>query len=246
VALVDLRGRESEPAVRALAGVDGGLLVGWEADGELVGCIGLTRDERCGLVLRSVAVAAGRQGQGIGRAMVDALADVATTDRLIAESDAESVGFFEQCGFTVEPAGPGRFSCTRSIDPTPAPSEPAITLTELERAIRSAWSAETSADPDEWSEENPARGQCDVTALLVRELLGGEILIANVIRDGERVERHGWNRLASGLVVDLTRSQFRRGERFDEPKVGEPIGVQRAPERYELFSARVDAELHRS
>jgi hypothetical protein len=51
---------------------------------------------------------------------------------------------------------------------------------ELELALRAAWSRETSEDPDEWSPANPSRGQCAVTALVIRELLGGEILIATV------------------------------------------------------------------
>ena len=52
-----------------------------------------------------------------------------------------------------------------------------------------------------------------MTALVVRELLGGEILIATVIPpEGESSERHAWNRLPSGEEVDLTREQFRAGE----------------------------------
>jgi hypothetical protein len=82
-----------------------------------------------------------------------------------------------------------------------------------------------------------------VTALLVRELLGGEILIANVIRAGKRVERHAWNRLASGIEVDLTHSQFHDGEQLAEPHVDEPIALQGAPERYELFASRVRTAL---
>ena len=119
----------------------------------------------------------------------------------------------------------------------------AATLQETEAAIRAAWGRETSDDPDEWSEENPARGQCAVTALLVRELLGGEILVANVLRDGRRVERHAWNRLLSGLTLDLTREQFVRGERFGEPAVEEPILTQRNPERFATLRARVRAQL---
>ncbi len=228
--------------MRALAGSGGGLPIGWEVDGELVGCVAVARDER-DAVLCSVVVAPGRRGQGIGRAMVDALADVATAERLVAEADSGSVGFFERCGFTVESAGNGDFRCTRAIEVTPAAAERAFTLAEVERAIEAAWSAETADDPREWSADNPAKGHCDVTALLVRELLGGEILIANVLLGGERVERHAWNRLPSGLVLDLTRSQFRRGEQFDEPKAGEPLALQRAAERYELFAARVRAQL---
>ena len=119
----------------------------------------------------------------------------------------------------------------------------AATLQETEAAIRAAWGRETSDDPDEWSEENPARGQCAVTALLVRELLGVEILVANVLRDGRRVERHAWNRLLSGLTLDLTREQFVRGERFGEPAAEEPKLTQRNPERFATLRTRVRAQL---
>ena len=82
-----------------------------------------------------------------------------------------------------------------------------------------------------------------MTALLVRDLLGGDILIANVVRGGKRVERHAWNRLASGLTVDLTREQFRAGESFTEPSVEEPLITRRNPERYETLAERARAAL---
>jgi hypothetical protein len=92
-----------------------------------------------------------------------------------------------------------------------------LTLAQLEQAIRESWSADLSEDPDEWSPENPARGQCDITSLVVHDFVGGEVLAAGVFLDGERVESHMWNRLASGVEVDLTREQFRRGETVGEP-----------------------------
>jgi hypothetical protein len=103
---------------------------------------------------------------------------------------------------------------------------------ELERAVRAGWSRETSEDPVEWSAENPSRGQCAVTALLLRELLGGEILIATVLpREGEPSERHAWNRLASGDEVDLTFDQFRAGETLGPPQVVEPDPRIYGPQR---------------
>lgn len=117
----------------------------------------------------------------------------------------------------------------------------ALTLADLERAIQDSWGRDTSDDPDEWSEGNPARGQCAVTALLVRELLGGEILLANVLVDGERVDRHAWNRLPSGLSVDLTRCQFQDGAELEDPTPGEPLLTDRA--RYELLASRVRQRL---
>jgi hypothetical protein len=118
----------------------------------------------------------------------------------------------------------------------PEPSR-AVTLAQLEDAIRGAWSAETGESPDDWTPELPSRHQCAATAAVVRDWLGGEILIANVLLDGRRVERHAWNRLASGLEVDLTRCQFTRGEQLGAPRVEEPVTLSRGS--YELLARRV-------
>jgi GNAT superfamily N-acetyltransferase len=45
------------------------------------------------LVVRSVAVAPERRRQGVGRGLLNALADVATARRLVAETDEDAVGF---------------------------------------------------------------------------------------------------------------------------------------------------------
>jgi hypothetical protein len=95
-------------------------------------------------------------------------------------------------------------------------------LADIESAIRSSWS-EQSCDPvalDEWSTDTPARGQCAVTALVVQDLLGGELLLAKVLNaDGSRQGLHYWNRLASGVELDLTRDQFSPTEIVQEPDV---------------------------
>lgn len=262
--LVNLRGREAEPKVRALLAFAHGspesveravdsyrdgswFLAGWEEDGDVLACAGVSRDERRDVVLHSVAVVPERRGRGIGRSLLDGLAEVANARRLVAETDADTVRFYERCGFTAEEVrskgGRKRFRCVRTLDVEPAPpgAAAAVTLAELERAIRASWGRETSDDPDEWTDDNPARGQCCATALLVRDLLGGDILIANVLSAGERIERHAWNRLPSGLTVDLSRSQYTNGEQFQEPRVGEPIHHDRC--RYELLAARVNALL---
>lgn len=115
---------------------------------------------------------------------------------------------------------------------------------ELELALRAAWSRETSEDPDEWSPANPSRGQCAVTALVIRELLGGEILIATVLpRDGEPRERHAWNRLPSGEEVDLTFDQFRGGETLGPAEVGEPDPRIYGSERLERMRSAVRERL---
>jgi GNAT superfamily N-acetyltransferase len=249
MALVDLSRDDPEavaliariPALGAAA-TGNSKLIGWDEDGEITAAVVAVRRDDA-IEVRYIAVLPELREHGSGRALLTTLADVVNAAELTAEADAETVGFFRACGFEAMPLErPGReiFKCILPIEAVPSPeAHNAVTLEALEGAVRSAWRADTADDPAAWSLENPARDHCDVTALLVRELLGGEILIANVIRDGRRIERHAWNRLPSGLTVDLTRSQFRDGEEFDAPRVGEPMVMQSAPERYARFAERV-------
>ena len=125
-----------------------------------------------------------------------------------------------------------------------------FTLAQLEEAIRESWSLDTAEEDDGWTPENPSRGQCDITSLVVHDFFGGEVLAAGVFLDGERVEAHMWNRLVSGIEVDLTRDQFRRGEVIGEPTVRtRPDTFDPAHPRYHRYeqylvlSERVRAQL---
>ncbi len=246
---VDLRHRaDDDPEVRALRGHAGGPVpvLGWSEDGELAGLIAVEHPADREVRLVDVFVREESRRRGIGRTLVDALVAGAMAERFVARCERDAVGFFERCGFTVLPADEGEgFECVRLFSPPPGAAEAvhALTLAGLEAAIRQSWSSETSADPDEWTPENPARGQCDVTATLVRSYLGGEILIANVLHEGRRVERHAWNRLPSGLTIDLTRDQFKRGELLGEPAAEEPLGLGNARERQGLLAERVEKAL---
>ena len=112
----------------------------------------------------------------------------------------------------------------------------AFTLAQLEEAIRSAWSEDTASDDNDWSPDNPSCGQCDITTLVVHDLLGGDVLAADVFLDGVRVEAHMWNRLPSGLEVDLTREQFRSGQVLGEPSVRtRPATFDPAHPRYHRY-----------
>ena len=89
---------------------------------------------------------------------------------------------------------------------------------------------------NDWTPDNPSCGQCDITTLVVHDLLGGEVLAADVFLDGERVEAHMWNRLPSGLEVDLTREQFRAGQVVGEPRVRErPATFEPTHPRYHRY-----------
>lgn len=77
--------------------------------------------------------------------------------------------------------------------------------------IRRAWCRETSSCPDEWSRENPARGQCAVTALILQDLTGG----GQLLRAEVNGESHYWLLTEDGVELDMTLCQF-----GDDPEIG--------------------------
>jgi hypothetical protein len=89
-----------------------------------------------------------------------------------------------------------------------------LILTDVELAIRASWSLDTCdpVDRPDWHQDNPARGQCGVTALVLNDLLGGDLVLGEVQVVGQRTGLHWWNRFGGGLEVDLTREQFRPDE----------------------------------
>jgi hypothetical protein len=72
---------------------------------------------------------------------------------------------------------------------------------EVQSALRKAWSSSTSS---QWTADNPAAGQCNVTALVIHELFGGELL-KTPLPAGD----HYYNRIG-GERYDFTASQFDR------------------------------------
>src|SRR5215510_1420343 len=72
---------------------------------------------------------------------------------------------------------------------------------QVARCLRKSWSL---ASARQWTKENPAAGQCNVTALLVHELFGGELLKTR-LPEGD----HFYNWI-SGHRYDFTESQFSR------------------------------------
>ncbi len=119
-----------------------------------------------------------------------------------------------------------------------------MTDTEMLRPIlRGAWGRDTCDPHDlpDWTPENPARGQCGVTALIVQELLGGDLVLGEVLVGGGRVGYHYWNRLPGGRDIDFTADQFRP----DEVVTGGTIqavpvgGPRRCREQWELLRGRV-------
>ena len=118
-----------------------------------------------------------------------------------------------------------------------------MTLADLQAAISAAWSLET-CDPSDvptWTPAEPSQGQCAVSALVVHDLLGGQLLEAEVLHaDGSHQGFHYWNRFV-GVDIDLTRRQFREGEVVQPPHLIErlPAFPWKAQEQYVIFRDRV-------
>lgn len=120
----------------------------------------------------------------------------------------------------------------------------AMTDERIAGALRESWSAETCdpVDLPAWCQANKARGQCGSTALVINDLLGGDLMIAEVLwPDGSRQGFHYWNLLPDGSEVDLTREQFTEGEVVQAGQVVKrpPGPPNRCREQYELLRRRV-------
>lgn len=74
-------------------------------------------------------------------------------------------------------------------------------------ALLKSWSNSTSS---KWLLENPAKGQCGVTSLVVHEIIGGEIL--------KTLMPEGWHfyNVKNGIRYDFTVSQFEKNIRYTD------------------------------
>jgi hypothetical protein len=92
---------------------------------------------------------------------------------------------------------------------------PTWTLSEIEAAVRSSWGSDTFFASAEYMARGSgklSRGQCGTTALVIQNLLGGDLLIADVEYEGRVEGVHYWNVMPGGVELDLTRDQFTAGE----------------------------------
>lgn len=95
-----------------------------------------------------------------------------------------------------------------------------MTVGDLQWACERSWSAFTSSDQRRWRPSNPAFGQGAVTACVVQDYLGGDIVFTTAhLPDGTK-EGHYYN-LADGKETDLTSGQFPAGTTFT-PEVPHP------------------------
>lgn len=125
-----------------------------------------------------------------------------------------------------------------------------IEISELVLALHQSWSRETSSDPDKWKQDNPAWGQCAVTALVVQDYLGGEIVWSDIETPRGHIS-HYHNKIGSS-ELDFTRCQFPEWFTID-PGVPKTKGYSSTreyilsypatKERYEILRAIVEDNL---
>lgn len=91
---------------------------------------------------------------------------------------------------------------------------------QLRAALACCWSAETSDNPSRWSVDRSTLGQCAVTALVVQDIFGGDLLrcICEVPGAVHRVSHYA-NKLTDGRKIDLTLEQFPPGTMFSQGKI---------------------------
>ena len=134
-------------------------------------------------------------------------------------------------------------ACGRLVRMTP------WTPSRIEAALRASWAADTCSPDDvaraAWTAQNPSWGQCDITALVINDLFGGDLMCGEVELNGEQQNFHWWNRRPSGIALDLTREQFRRGQSDTGGRaVQRPEGrLPRRWEEYLLLRSRVETRL---
>jgi hypothetical protein len=125
-----------------------------------------------------------------------------------------------------------------------------LSLRAIDEALRAAWAADTCSPDDvaraPWEPGNPAWGHCDITALVVHDLFGGDLMCGEVrSATGEPQGHHWWNLLASGVELDLTREQFRHGQTVVAVRVvpRPPGPLKRRAAEYAVLRERVAARL---
>lgn len=105
---------------------------------------------------------------------------------------------------------------------------------ELYRVLKDVWSAETASPPESWSATNPAKNHCSVTALVVQDHFGGEILTTKTVGG-----THFYNRI-DGTRWDLTISQFAEPIPFDDtPSSRDEAEHDTTLEKYQAITERL-------
>lgn len=83
-----------------------------------------------------------------------------------------------------------------------------INIDDITEALEASWGSDTAFDPEDWSADNPARGQCVISSLVIQDYLGGDLARYSV--EGNDIqETHYINRLSNGTKIDATAKQYK-------------------------------------
>jgi hypothetical protein len=125
------------------------------------------------------------------------------------------------------------------------------TQEQLIEAVQASWLSDTAYRPEEWSVDNPARGQCVVSSLVVQDYFYGDLKRYRVRGWGIN-ETHYVNLLPDGTELDTTASQYNSPVEFIE-KPFTPVDYRTLREkcladddtfrRYKIFARRVIGKL---
>lgn len=116
----------------------------------------------------------------------------------------------------------------------PTISNTFATPLDLYRVILHVWSGDTASPANAWSPSNPAQNHCSVTALIVQDYFGGEILTTRTAGG-----THFYN-LIDGRKWDLTASQFREPIPYeDTPSARDAAFSDTSKQKYDLLLSRL-------
>ena len=119
-------------------------------------------------------------------------------------------------------------------DQMPPAAQTFATPLDLYRAISRVWSGDTSSPTDAWASSNPAQNHCSITALVVQDHFGGEILSTKT-----QGGTHFYN-LIDAKKWDLTVSQFAEPIPYDDtPSSRIDALADTSAQKYALLTARL-------
>lgn len=119
--------------------------------------------------------------------------------------------------------------------------KPPMDLKSLRALLEVAWCAETAKG--EWNPNCPSLNQCAITALVIQDYFGGDLLRCKMTND----DSHYWNRLPDGNEVDLTADQFDAlgakpiKEEFVIRQRDYVLSFESTRKRYELLTQRLNS-----
>jgi hypothetical protein len=111
------------------------------------------------------------------------------------------------------------------------------TIEKFLNILKQTWSLKSSS---KWSLDNPAKGQCGVTSLVIKDILGGEIRKTHL--------SEGWHyyNIIQDTRYDFTESQFDESLKYDDiPSNREEAFTDTNIEQYNHLKTGVLQELRR-